>query len=143
MKLNKKKLIISLVLIVIIALAILLYELIIKPNDSTTISKDGMIVNTSKKLSEDKKIDELVLKDIKLVQENGISKFVATIENNTNKDTDDFNLELVFVDKKGKSIETMYTYVKNLKPHEKFYLNIEAKLDYVTAYDIKLNKLKS
>lgn len=102
--------------------------------------KDGTKENTSSKLKENKKIDELDITDIKLTEENQLTKLTATITNNTKKIKGDYIAQAIFVDSKGNELATMGIGIKKLQPGESTTLNSSIIFDYSNAYNIIFRK---
>ena len=105
-----------------------------------TTLKDGTKENTSSKLKENKKIDELDITDIKLTEENQLTKLTATITNNTKKIKGDYIAQAVFVDSKGNELASMGIGIKKLQPGESTLLNSSIIFDYSNAYNIIFRK---
>lgn len=105
-----------------------------------TTLKDGTKENTSSKLKENKKIDELDITDIKLTEENQLTKLTATITNNTKKIKGDYIAQAVFVDSKGNELASMGIGIKKLQPGESTVLNSSIIFDYSNAYNIIFRK---
>lgn len=102
--------------------------------------EDGTKENTSAKLQEDKKFDNLDITEIKLIESNQITKLTGTITNNTDKARGDYDAKIIFVDSKNNELSEMGFHVKQLQPGESTKLNASITFDYSNAYNIIFRK---
>ena len=125
-------------IVILIVICIIIYKLV----TNRYIRNDGeILINTSEKLKECKMVDGIEVKDISLTKEGSISNLTVTINNSTSEESQDFNAKFIFVDKKGNEITSMTTYIPILQPNESTQIELQAKLDFVEAYDFRIEKL--
>ncbi len=128
----------GILIVILIVITIIIYKMV----TNRYIKNDGgIIINTSDKLKDFKRIDGIEVKDILLTKEGSISNLTVTINNSTSEESQDFNAKFIFVDKKGNEITSMTTYIPILQPNESIQIELQAKLDFVEAYDFRIEKL--
>lgn len=141
---NKKQLIIILSIVVIIALVIIVVLRISNGENLGYIKEDeyGVKINESERISESKKLEDLDIVDVSLIEEDNVSKFEATIQNNTDKEQGGYNIEIIFLDKKGNEITRMSEFIDKIQPGEKLPIMCMAQTGFVKAYDYRVEKLE-
>lgn len=150
---NKEKR--NIIILVIVAVAIIVGIIIMKNgsknNNQEPVEQvaqeefvrkeeDGTRVNTSSKLAETKKCENLEITDIELTEKNGESYIQATVKNNGSTAESDEFLTLKVVDKEGKTLTEVKGYVDNVNPGETYALKIKASADFANAYDFTVSK---
>lgn len=100
-------------------------------------TEDGVKINVSPKLNQDKKIGELQVTNIQLTAVGGITTLLADVTNNTTANTDLKNITAVFLDEKGKELFSAKGIVSALKVGASTRLNISMSSNYITAYDVE------
>ena len=103
-------------------------------------SEDGTKINISPKINQDMKLNELDIKNIQLTCKNGITKLLADVSNNTNKDSEMKNINIKLLDKNNKKIRTVSGYIPALKIGETTKLNVSMSSNLITAYDIEFSE---
>jgi len=142
-----------LLILIIMALAILFtIWFLTRPKEDTKIIEnekveefvqeleDGTKLNTSTKLKEVKKIENLEVGNIQLTYQNGSSVVLADVVNNSNKTSSLMVVKITLLDKNGKELETLSGIIGALKPGESTQLNMGATADYANAYDFTIIK---
>lgn len=104
------------------------------------VLSDGTKENTSEKLKEDKNFDGLDITEIKLIENNQLTKLTGIITNNTDKIKGDYTAKIIFVDSKNNELSEMGFYIKQLQPGESTVLNASTTFDYSNAYNIIFRK---
>ena len=100
--------------------------------------ENGIKENTSSKLTEEKKFKELTLTNIKLSAEGGVTRLTATAKNNSSQDFQGQSITVVFLNKDGSVYARVRGILPTIKSKESNILNVSTKLDFVNAYDFKI-----
>ena len=152
---NGKKFIIGVIIIVTVAVIISAIFVVInskktknkvavksvdEENKFVNVLSDGTKENTSERLNEDKTFDGLDITEIKLTENNKLTKLTASITNNTKKIKGDYTAQIIFVDSKNNELAEMGFYIKQLQPGESTSLNASTTFDYSNAYNIIFRK---
>ena len=152
---NGKKFIIGVTILIIVAVIIsvifvitnnkknknkVIVKSVDEENKYVNVLSDGTKENTSQKLNEDKTFDGLDITEIKLTENNKLTKLTANITNNTKKITGDYTAKIIFVDSKNNELAEMGFYIKELQPGESTGLNASTTFDYSNAYNIIFRK---
>ena len=104
------------------------------------IEEDGTKVNISKELSKTKKVDGLEITNIRLVENNNVSRILADIKNPTNKALGDFAIDIKLLDKNGNEISLIGGYIDKVEPGKTGQLNASATVDFANAYNFEIVK---
>ena len=102
--------------------------------------EDGTKINISPKINQDMKLNELDIKNIQLTCKNGITTLLADVLNNTNKDSEMKNINIMLLDEDNKEIRTVNGYIPALKIGETTKLNVSMSSNLIMAYDIKFSE---
>lgn len=129
--LNKKYLIIAIILIIFV---IVIINITGKSNKETTIIENN-IAKT------DVKLEEVEFKEITKVYENGITTISAKM-NNTTKNTKNITVKIILKDEKGKELTNTMQIVENLEPGKIKILSTGLSGDYTKVTDIKFEIVK-
>lgn len=101
---------------------------------------DGSKVNTSEKVSEEKKVGDVKIEKSKIVYENGISTLTSKVTNN-GADLDNLEFTVKFIGSDGKEISTngvaIVGYVGAIKSGEVKYINSSVTQDVTNAADVQ------
>lgn len=103
-------------------------------------TEEGIKINTSSELNQDKKLGDLTVTNIQLTSVSGITTLLADVTNNTNQNTDLKNITAVFLDENGKELYSAKGIVRALDIGETARINISISSNYVTAYDIEFKE---
>lgn len=101
----------------------------------TQLNEDLSMTNTSEKLNESKKIDELEIKDMKLYTKDNITTITATVINNGTTASKDFIAKINFIDDQKNSIIEIAAYINGIEPGQTTMLSATTTMDFVNAYD--------
>ena len=160
-KINKK-IIYALLLIIIIVLSVLLivyvntrlnkkeeiieekpyYGLIDMENKENVKIENNVKENISDKLLQEKKFEEMTVKEIQLIAKDATTNFTATIENTSQKDYEESQIEIVFLKEDGSEYGVLPTYLASLKIGETTQINASTTSDLTNAYDFMIRKVK-
>ena len=101
--------------------------------------EDGTKLNTSTKLLETKKIENLEISNSQLTNKEGKTILLADVKNVGSTTIQMIQLEITLVDSNQKEIEKLDGLLGTIKPGETVQLNIEATEDYSDIYDYIVN----
>ncbi|MCX8074383.1 MAG: FxLYD domain-containing protein [Clostridia bacterium] len=105
-----------------------------------TVEQDGTKVNTSKDVSSDKKVGNVVIEQSKIIFEGGLTKLTSKVTNNGDQVTE-LTFTVKFVGNDGKELASTIGYVGTIKKGETRYINSSVTGDYSNAksivYEIK------
>ena len=154
MKKNEKKWVLILVAITVILVIVLIVRNVNKKdktieqvgetntNTQEFVQKlqDGTKLNTSTKLKETKKLDNLEIGNIQLTNQNGQSVLLADVKNNGTTKTSVILLDIILLDKEGIQIATIPGIISPLEAGATTQLNTSVQQDYSNAYDFSIVK---
>ena len=106
----------------------------------TKILEDKTKLNTSEKLKEDKKFEELKVKDIQLTYKDGVTNLLATIENTTQTKIEMQNVEIVLLDEKGKELNKIPGIIEEIEAGKTTQLNCSVTADFSNVYNFEIRK---
>ena len=109
-------------------------------NEFSQTFEDGTKLNTSKKLKEVKKLDNLEIADIQITNKDGKTVLLANVTNKGTTKTEVTLLDIVLYDKSGKEIATIPGVISPLEPGKSTQLNTTTQEDYTNIYDFKIVK---
>ena len=104
------------------------------------VLEDGTKLNISSKLKENKKLDNLEIKDIQLTYKDGVTNLLATVENIKKEKISMTNVSIQLVDESGKEIYTFNGIIEETKAGETANINCSITADFANAYDFKIVK---
>lgn len=104
------------------------------------VLEDGTKLNISSKLKENKKLDNLEIKDIQLTFKNGVTNLLCNIQNTSNKKTNIQNVDIILQDETGKTIYSMQGIIEEIESGETKQFNTSITADFANAYDFKIVK---
>lgn len=156
---QKKKLILIIVAILIIAI-IAVYFISSNKEENTNIlneenTQDGIglidmnntqnvnIVNgekqnNSENLLKDREFDGLLIKEIQLYTQNGMTEFTAKVINDTGKDFSGKIVNLKFTNKDGSDYAQLEVYMPEIKAGGTNFINAATTADIANAYDFSI-----
>ena len=102
------------------------------------ILEDGTKLNISSKLKENKKLDNLELKDIQLTYKNGVTNLLCNIENTSEAKTDIQNVEIILLDEEGNTIYKMQGVIDPIDVGETKQFNSSITADFANAYNFEI-----
>ena len=109
-------------------------------NEFSQTFEDGTKLNTSTKLKEVKKIDNLEISDIQITNKDGKTVLLANVTNKGTTKTEVTLLDIVLYDKAGKEIATIPGVISPLDAGKSTQLNTTTQEDYTSIYDFKIVK---
>lgn len=152
---KRKKLIIGIGIVIIVIIAIVGIVWLLKSNqqnngeegvneeitgDFVRTLDNGIKLNVSQMLNEDKKFEEFTLSDIQLTSQNAQTQLLATVTNDSEQATELTQVQVVLYDINGNEIVTLDGIIGPLQPGENTQLNVSSSLDYANAYNFELRK---
>ena len=109
-------------------------------NEFSQTFEDGTKLNTSTKLKEVKKLDNLEIADIQITNKDGKTVLLSNVTNKGTTKTEVTLLDIVLYDKSGKEIATIPGVISPLEPGKSTQLNTTTQEDYTNIYDFKIVK---
>ena len=150
MKAKEKRMILILIVVAVVIIGILLmWKKSTKENEGeqeeikekyVQVLEDGTKLNTSSKLKETKKLDDIEIKGIQLTHESGRTIVLATATNTGTKDLTLTPVILTLYDDAGNKLEVINGIISPVKAGESVQVNIGATRDYANAYDFTIVK---
>lgn len=163
-KINKKKVItfISIILVIIaVVIAIIIFknkeekvsennyegtvgefesQIDLTDTENSEIREDGMKINTSSKIAEEREFNGTVIKDITIESTGDMAVFNAQAVNNLEKDLEGYIIYISFLKKDGTVIDKVETFFPDIPSGETGLITATTPKDIATAYDIKIEK---
>ncbi len=102
---------------------------------------DGTRLNTSDKLHETKKIEEMEISDFQVTEKNNMTLLLANITNTSDTKQGGYPVSIKVVDKQGNEIITLAAFIGELEPGQSTQLSTSATFDYANAYDFSIIKM--
>ena len=149
---NKKSA--KIVIILIIVLLVILIFLIqrnfnrndgeVSPGQNNTVDsyveeiEAGVKINKSTKLNEAKDVNGLLITNIQLTTESGMTTLLADVTNNTGSKTEVQTVDITLLDNNGQELTTVTGIISELEAGATTQLNIAMTSDYINAYDFKV-----
>lgn len=149
MKAKEKRMILILVLITI---AMLIITVIVKNNNKqqevtpeqgsglVKQQEDGTKQSISGKLQETKKIEDLDVSNIQIIEVNGEATITANITNDTLNTKKEFPITIKVLNKQGEVIQEVGAYVGKMQKGETRAINASVSMDISEIYDVKFEK---
>lgn len=100
---------------------------------------DGTKLNTSSKLSEVKKVQNLEISNAQLTNKDNKTTFLADVKNVGTDKITMLDVEVVLLDEGGNTIKTLKGLLGTIAPNSTAQLNIETVGNYTNVYDYKVN----
>lgn len=100
---------------------------------------DGVKINKSTKLNEAKDVNGLLVTNIQLTSESGMTNLLANVTNNTGAKTDVKTVSITLLDEQGNELTTVTGILDELEAGETTQLNIAMTSNYINAYDFVVN----
>ena len=149
---NKKSA--RIVIILIIVLIVILIFVIqrnfyrndgeVSPGQNNTVDsyveeiEAGVKINKSTKLNEAKDVNGLLITNIQLTTESGMTTLLADVINNTGSKTEVQTVDITLLDNDGQELTTVTGIISELEAGATTQLNIAMTSDYINAYDFKV-----
>ena len=149
---NKKGTKNVIIFIIIVLLVILLLFLIQRNNSKNNVNEGnnqnensyiqeiepGVKINNSTKLNEAKDVDGLLVTNIQLTTESGMTTLLADVTNNTGTVTNVQTVDITLIDYNGNELTTVTGIIDALEVGATTQLNIAMTSDYINAYDFRI-----
>ena len=103
---------------------------------------NGVKVNTSEKVSESKELNGLILSNIQLTEDGGITTLLAEVKNNTGKKTESKKVTIEILDKDGNVITDFEGFIDAMDINDTVKLNASITGDVSNAYDFRIKEAK-
>lgn len=153
MKKNRKKIILLVAIIAIIILTVIIWKAFSKeevPQEPTTNQieefvekrENGQKVNTSQQVAQEKIVEELTIKEIKVTSLNNVTTITANVSNNTQTEKKGFYIQITAVNKNGEKIATCEGIIDTIQAGKTVTLNVRATSDFANAYDLQFSKIQ-
>ena len=143
-KINKKR-----ILTIIVCLAVIVAIVMVVKNNKkeSTVGKthyeileDGIKLNVSEKLMDNKEFENFKLTNIQITRVNEVTTILADVVNNGKEKNRGFAVSVKFVDDQGKEINTVIGYIPEIEPGETRELVMLSTDDVSEAYDFEITR---
>lgn len=104
------------------------------------LAEEGKKINKSEEISDIKEFEGLSLETQQFVSKDSKTEIIIQVTNKTEKDTELQPVVITLLDKEGKEISKLNGIINPTKAGESTNLYISSSLDYVDAYDYKIEK---
>lgn len=148
---NKRVIILLIIVVFLIILVTFLFSKNVDEQNNENVAKvnnveesyveeieAGVKINKSTKLNEAKEVNGLLVTNIQLTAESGITTLLADVTNNTGNRTEAKVVNITLLDYEGQELTTVTGIIKELNVGETTQLNISLTSDYVNAYDFRV-----
>ncbi len=106
--------------------------------DKKSTEVQSSSINISDELKKEKEFQGMIIKDINISRENGITNLTANIENNTENKFEEREIKIIFQNEDNTQISILKTKLKTIEKGEAAELNISTSLDLTPAYNFKI-----
>lgn len=106
--------------------------------DKKSTEVQSSSINISNEFKKEKEFQGMIIKDINISRENGITNLTANIENNTENKFEEREIKIIFQNEDNTQISILKTKLKTIEKGEKAELNIYTSLDLTSAYNFKI-----
>ena len=98
----------------------------------------GVKENTSENIAKDRKLGNLSITDIRLVAQDGVTAFTATVKNDSNKDFAGGIVKIAFTSKDGSNYAELEAYIPEIVADGTNSINAGTTADIANAYDFTM-----
>lgn len=115
-------------------------------SSSEVEEQDNLRINIGKKMTETKTADGLTIKNIKIVSNISNAEFATItfeLENTTNKDLENFWVDVSFIDKNKVNLNSLLFEVNVLKSGETITLTKETDQRVIDSYEYEFKKVET
>ena len=140
-----KKIVISVVSVVVALCAIFGIYCFIKNQNENAIPKETVIIsgdtliNVNPKLNAEKTFNNLKISDIKLIEKGDFTTITASVQNISEYDMNDYvKCEIIMLGANGETVGTIPGIIPPVKAKSTTKLNSRITEDYVRAYDFRI-----
>lgn len=160
-RLNKKGIILLIAIIIIVAIVVgtIIYQnnknkntqqeqqqeteqdslsLIDMKNTENAKIENGVKENTSENIAKDRKLGNLSITDIKLVAQDGVTAFTATVKNDSTKDFAGGIVKITFTNKDGSNYAELEAAIPEIVAGGTNAINAGTTADIANAYDFTM-----
>lgn len=110
--------------------------------DKYTKVENGVIINKSEKIKEDKIVDEFTISNYELTYEHG-TILIGTVKNNSNVNiTERTNVIIKFLDEQGNEIGNMMGSIPPVDAGDTVQINTSTSAEIMNVYDVKVEKMQ-
>lgn len=106
--------------------------------DKKSTEVQSSSINISDELKKEKEFQGMIIKDINISRENGITNLTANIENNTENKFEEREIKIIFQNEDNTQISILKTKLKTIEKGETAELNISTSLDLTQAYNFRI-----
>ena len=100
--------------------------------------ENGVKENTSENIAKDRKLGNLSITDIKLVAQDGVTAFTATVKNDSTKDFAGGIVKISFTNKDGSNYAELEAYIPEIVAGGTNAINAGTTADIANAYDFTM-----
>ena len=100
--------------------------------------ESGVKENTSENIAKDRKLGNLSITDIKLVAQDGVTAFTATVKNDSTKDFAGGIVKISFTNKDGSNYAELEAYIPEIVAGGTNAINAGTTADIANAYDFTM-----
>lgn len=107
-------------------------------NKANVVIKGKVKENNSKALAQEKELNGMRVKDIKLVAKSGVTNFVAKVENTTPNDFKGQKVVIIFKNEDGSEYDRLDSYLGDIKSGDSLEIDATTTSDLSNAYDCEI-----
>ena len=101
-------------------------------------TENGTKQSTSEKLNETKKIGDIEISGIRIVENNGTATLTANVKNTSATTKKEFPLKIKLLNESGEVIQTLGAYVGTIKSGETRGINASINMNISNIYDVSI-----
>ena len=147
---KSKRILLFAVIIILIIICIIFFKQKNNENDISGANQNettqgyveeiepGVKINNSTKLNEAKEINGLLITNIQLTTESGMTTLLADVINNTGSKTEVQTVDITLLDNNGQELTTVTGIISELEAGATTQLNIAMTSDYINAYNFRV-----
>ena len=113
-------------------------SLIDMKNTENAKIENGVKENTSENIAKDRKLGNLSITDIKLVAQDGVTAFTATVKNNSTNDFEGGIVKIIFTNKDGSNYAELEASIPEIVAGGTNAINAGTTADIANAYDFTI-----
>ena len=102
--------------------------------------EEGVQLNTSSKIREEKKLGDLTIKEAQLTTKSGMTSFLADVKNNGTIKTETKLVTVKLLNKNGEVLATLTGVINPLEPGGTTELNIATTSNYIESFDYTITE---
>lgn len=110
--------------------------------DNYTKVENGVIINKSEKIKEEKVVDEFTISDYELTYDHG-TRLVGTVKNNSNVNIAERTKVMIkFLDDRGTELGYMIGSIPPIDAGDTVQINTTTSAEIINVYDVKVEKMQ-